>query len=144
MSELYAAVLVIGVTLSFGSIVVAAAGTQFGAEGNASSLGSSLAQTSAGIQVGLVYAAVSPSLSCPQYRSFNEGTSLTLALYDFGSAPLSPAGLVVNSTVYVGGFPTVPAGGMAQVTLTLTSCAHSSGQTVVMFDSAGDEAQIET
>ncbi|MDE1853619.1 MAG: hypothetical protein KGI38_07720 [Thaumarchaeota archaeon] len=144
VSELYAAVLMIGVTISVGSLVVAAASSQFGLAADSASLGSSIQQTSAEVQLGLVYVAVPPSGSCPSYQGFQEGTTLTVALFDFGSAGFSPAGFVVNSTVVLGSYGTVGPGALGQFVVALGSCAHHSGLVILAYDSAGDEVQFGT
>jgi flagellin-like protein len=144
VSELYASLLMVGVTLSLGGAVVVAASSQFGLAANSASLGASLQQSSAGVQVSLVYAAVFPSGSCPTYQGVKEGTSLTVALYNYGAADFAPAELVVNSTAYQGGYGTLALGSLGAYTITLGACAHSSGQTVLAVDSLGDEVQFGT
>ena len=144
VSELYAAVLMIGVTISLGSLVLAAASSQFGLAADSASLGSSLQQTSAEVQLGVVYVAVPPSGSCPLYQGFQEGTTLTVGLFDYGSAGFSPAGFVVNSTAVPGSYGTVVPGALGQFAVTLGSCAHHSGQVILAYDSAGDEVQFGT
>lgn len=144
VSELYAAALMIGVTITLGSLVAAAAGTQFGLASDSLSLGSSVQQTSAEVQLGLVFVAVPPSGSCPLYQGFQEGTTLTVGLFDYGRAGFSPAGFVVNSTVVTGSYGTVGPGALGQFAVALGSCAHHSGQVVLAYDSAGDEVQFGT
>lgn len=144
VSELYAAVLMIGVTLSLGSIVVAAATSQFGLASDSASLGATLRQEAADTQLGVIYDAVQPSGSCPMFGGYPEGSTLTLAVYDYGSLGFTPAGFVVNSTVYAGSFGEVAPGTLAIYTLSLAGCAHPSGQTVLAFDSSGDEVQFGT
>ena len=134
----------IGVTLSLGSLVVAAATTQFGLASDSASAGAALSERSAGVQVALVYSAVVPSAACGGYRGGQEGENLTLALYDFGSDGFVPAGFVVNSTLVAGTFGSLGPGSMAVFQVPLGACAHPSGQTVVAFDAAGDEVQFET
>ena len=144
VSELFAAVLMIGVTLSLGGLVAAGAAGQLSLGAESASLGASALQTSAGTQLSLVYAAVPPSSSCPVHGGVQEGTSLVVALYDYGSAPFGPTGFAVNSTVHTGSFGTVAVGGLARFVIPLGACAHQPGQTVVAFDAAGDEVQFET
>ena len=134
----------IGVTLSLGSMVVAGATSQFGLASDSASAGAALSEGSAGTQVALVYSTVSPSSSCPSYRGTQEGPNLTLALYDYGAAPFTPAGFVVNSTPIAGGFPPLDPGSLVVFHIPLGVCAHPSGQTVVAFDAAGEEVQVET
>jgi hypothetical protein len=144
VSELYAAVLMVGVTLSLGSLVVAAATSQFGLATDSASLGASLREGAAGTQLGMVYAAVQPSGSCPAYEGGQEGSTLTIAVFDYGSAGFTPAGFVVNSTVYAGSFGEAAPGALAQYTVALASCAHQSGLTVLAYDSSGEEVQFGT
>lgn len=144
MSELYAAVLMIGVTLALGSVVAGAAVGLFGYATRGASLGASAAQESSEVQLSLVYSTTAPSASCPSYGGGQEGTALDIGLFDYGSAGFSPDGFVVNSSVIGGDFGSVAPGSLAQFVLPLGSCAHPSGQTLVAFDAAGDEVQIET
>ena len=144
VSELFAAVLMVGVTLSLGSLVVAAATAQFGLTSDSASLGASLRQGAAGTQLALIYDAVQPSGSCPAYRGYQEGTNLTLAVYGYGSEGFTPAGFVVNSTDYSGGYAAVNHGTLAQYSVALSECAHASGLTVMAYDASGDEVQFGT
>ena len=144
MSELYAALLMIGVTLSFGSLVVAAATSQFGLASDSAAAGAALGESSAEVQVSLAYATVSPSQGCPAYRGAQEGQNLTLVLYDYGAAAFAPAGFVVNSTLHPGAFAALGPGSLGEFQVPLGACAHPSGQTVVAFDASGDEVQLET
>jgi hypothetical protein len=144
VSELYAAVLMIGVTLSIGSVVIAGAANEFGIAADSATLGASLQQATAEVQISLVYSAVPPSGSCPTYGGFGEGTSITVALFDYGTAGFDPGGFLINSTAHVGTYASVGAGTMAEYVIPLGTCAHSSGQTILAFDSAGDEVQLET
>lgn len=144
MSELYASMLLIGVTLSVGSFVtVAAAGTFSQGEGQVS-LGSSLAGRRSGTMVSLVYFAVQPSGSCPLHGGYEEGTSAEVAVYDYGSAGFDPSQIAINSTAYPGPYSPVPAGGLAVYDVALGGCAHPAGQTVLLTDSAGDGYQFES
>jgi len=142
VSELYASMLMIGVTLSVGSIVVASAINQFGLTVNSDSTGASLQSSSSGIQVALVYVAVTPSRACPTYQGTVEGSMIAVSLFNFGTGDFSPADLVVNSSVFDGAYGTVASGSMAVYNLTLGSCAHSSGQSISVLDNLGDEVQV--
>lgn len=133
-----------GVTLSLGGLVVAGASGQFGNASNSANLGASLQQGETGVQASLVFSAVTPSGSCPFYRGFQEGTALTIGLFDYGSTALNPSGFVVNSTVYSGTFSAATPGLLTQYSLTLTGCAHVSGQTILIFDPSGVEIQVGT
>jgi hypothetical protein len=134
--------LMIGVTLSVGGIVTSSAINQFGLSVNADSTGASIQNSSFGIQVALVYAAVTPSTSCPIYQGSAEGTTMAVALYNFGTSDFSVAGLFVNASVSAGTFGTLTPGGMSVYNLTLGSCSHSSGQTFVALDYLGDVVQV--
>ena len=144
MSALYAAVPMVGVTLSLGSMVVAAAPSQLGLGSDSASLGASLRQGAAETQLGLVYASVQPSSSCPTYGGYQEGTALTIALFDYGTKGFTPEGFVVNSTVYAGTFAQVGPGELGEYNLSLSGCAHPSGATVMAYDASGDEVQFAT
>ena len=142
VSELYASMLMVGVTLSLGGVVVAAALGSFGQAENSASIGASLQGTEAGTQVSLVYASVTPSGSCPVYRGAQEGTSLTIFLFDYGEIAFSPSEFAVNSTFYQGNFSAIGPGALGEYTLALGSCAHPSGLTMAAADSSGDEVQF--
>jgi hypothetical protein len=142
VSELYASMLMIGVTLSLGSFVAFAALGQFGLAANSASLGAGLDQSSAEMQIGLVYAAVASSNSCPMSGGVHEGVSLSLALYNYGAASFLPSDLLVNATAYSGTFGAIGPESLGLYTVALVGCAHSSGQSVVVADSSGDEFQI--
>jgi len=144
VSELYASLLMIGVTLSFGSLVTSAAVSQLSSAVGSSSLGASVMGASAGKEIALVYATVGSTAGCQPYRGASEGTSLTVVLYDYGTTPFTPAELVDNSTIYTGSYPTLAAGSLSSYTLALGSCAHSSGQSLLAVDPFGDEVQIGT
>ena len=142
MSELYASILMVGVTVSLGSVLVGAAVGSIGQAQGASSLGASIQSSAYGRELSLVYIVVAPSGTCPPYRGVREGTELTLAMFDYGANGFSPAEFVVNSTVLLGTYPGLSPGTMGQYTITLGSCAHSGGQTVTAIDSEGDVVQV--
>ncbi len=148
VSELYASVLMIGVTLAFGSFVAAAALNQFNLSTYAGSLAAGAQEASAGKQVSLVYGTVPTpgSGGCTTaYKGVTEGTGYTLVLYDYGSVSFTPTKLFVNGSLYSGSLGmTVPVGGMGIFTLTLPSCVHPSGQTFLFVDLNGDEVQVGT
>lgn len=145
VSELYASLLMIGVTLSFGSFVAASAIDQFNKSNYSGSLAVAAQQASAGKLISYVYAASTPSGSCPLYGGNREGTTFSLALYNYGTAAFSPTEVFVNSTLYSGGgYSSIAAGSMATYALTLPSCAHTSGQTILLVDAYGDEVQFGT
>jgi len=134
--------LMIGVTLSLGSFVAFAALGQFGLAANSASLGASLDQSSAQTQLGMVYVAVASSSTCPSFGGVHEGVSLTLALYNYGTTSFTPSELLVNATAYQGAYGSTPPGSLGLYTVTLAACAHSSGQSVLAADSAGDVLQV--
>ncbi len=144
VSELFASVLMIGVTLSVGGLVVVSATEQFGLAESSASLGASLQQKSAGVQLGLSYIAIPSSGSCPVYGGNGEGTSLTIALYNYGSTAFTPAEFVLNSTVYQGSYQTLEPGSLSTYSFALGGCGHGSGMTVVVADSSGDVVQFES
>lgn len=142
MSELYATVLMVGVTISLGSVLVAAALGSIGQAQGASSLGASLQRSASGKELSLTYIAVASSGSCPDYMGAAEGTQMTLALFDYGSNGFTPVEFIVNSTIHPGAYPGLSPGTMGQYTVNLGGCAHSSGQTVTVVDSEGDAVQV--
>ena len=127
-----------------GSMVVAAATAQFGLASDSATLGASLRAGAAGTQVALVFAAVTPSASCPAYRGQQEGTALDFALFDYGSVEFAPAGFVVNSTSYPGASAAVAPGALGQFSLGLAACAHPSGLTIFAYDTTGDVGEFGT
>jgi hypothetical protein len=143
VSELYAAMLLVGVTLSLGSLIVAAATSQFSLASGAATLGEKISQEEASVQLTLVYSTTTMG-TCGSYRGSPEGTSVSLALFDYGSGSFTPSGFIVNSTIVAGAYGAVSPGELTQYFIPLGACAHSSGQTVVAFDAAGDEVQFET
>jgi hypothetical protein len=144
ISELYAAVLVVGVTLAMGGAVAAAALGEFGLADGAASLGATLDQSSAEVQLGLVYAVASPSGSCPNFGGYHEGTALSVSVYDYGAASFTPAEVFVNGTAYPGNYPTVQPTGLGTIALTLAVCAHPSGQTLLLVNSVGNGVELES
>jgi hypothetical protein len=134
----------IGVTISLGSVLVAAALGSIGQAQGESSLGTSLQQSASGKELSLAYIAIAPSGPCPAYKGAEEGTAMTVSLFDYGAVGFTPAEFVVNSTIYLGSYTAISPGTMAQYTVNLGSCAHSTGQTVTAVDSEGDEVQVES
>ncbi|MGD0396009.1 MAG: hypothetical protein ABSB26_03760 [Nitrososphaerales archaeon] len=145
VSELYASLMMIGVTLSFGSVVTIAAVNQFNLSSNSASLGILVQEASAGKQISLVYGTVPypGTAGCPSYHGYTEGKSYTLALYDYGSVAFTPGEIFINGSLIAGGpYGTLSAGSMTVLTLTLGSCAHPAGQTFLLVDASGDEVQV--
>jgi len=140
VSELYASMLMVGVTLALGGLVASAAMGQIGLANNSASLGA--AQASASVQLEMVYLVAASTGSCPMYGGYHGGTSAALALYNYGPGAFTPAEIIVNGTVYAGTYGAVGAGALGVYSLNLGRCIHSSGQTVMVSDSAGDEAQF--
>ena len=158
MSELYASLLMIGVTLSFGGAVVSIAAGQFQATTGGSSQAAFAQQEQVGKLVTLVYGTVvqgsggcTATYEGPDGGTYLEGKSYVLALYDYGSVSFAPAEVFDNGTLLsAGGFsaiaaaqPGQSAGPVANV-LTLPSCAHPSGQALVLVDTSGDEIENGT
>ena len=134
--------MMIGVTLSVGGYVTAAAINQFNLAQNAASLAALVQQQSAGKLISLVYSTVTPSGSCPAYVGYSEGI-LTLELYNYGTFTFTPSEAFDNGTLY-SGTGSVAANSMAAFTFTLPSCVHPSGQTILLVDSYGNEMQFGT
>lgn len=145
VSELYASLMMIGVTLSFGSVATIAAVNQFGLSSNSASLNILVQEASAGKQISLVYGTVPypGTAGCPPYHGYTEGMSYALALYNFGSVAFAPIEVFVNGSLLAGGpYSTLSAGSMTILTLTLGSCAHPAGQIFLLVDASGDEVQV--
>lgn len=144
---MYSALLMMSLTLTFGTTLTGLALGQFGAVSNSGSVGASIDQQSSGTQIAYLFDTVSSQAGCPLYGGAPEGTVLSLTIFDYGSAKFTPTQLVVNSTLYFGSFPASLPGAMSTLSLTLTpsgSCAHPSGQTVLLVDTNGDEVQFAT
>ncbi len=146
MSELYASLLMVGVTLSLGGVVTAAAVSQYGMQTSSAAASGSVEQASAGELVSLVYSQVSPgSGGCTRtYYGATEGETVTFELFDFGPSAFAPSIIIVNSTLFASDYPTLLPGGMTAYTLTLPDCAHAAGQTILLGDARGDEVEFET
>lgn len=154
VSELYASVLMIGITLSFGSIVASVAVGQFQSSTEGASQAVFAQQASVGKQITLVYGTVvQGSGGCtatyigPDGAAYLEGKSYVLVLYDYGSASFAPAEVFDNGTLLPsGGYSTILAHGSGPVSnsLALTACARPSGQTFLLVDVSGDELTVET
>jgi hypothetical protein len=144
--------LMVGATLSFGSLVTAAAIQQFNATASGASLVASAEQASVGKQVSLVYGTVTAgSGSCtatyrgPDGGTYTEGKAYTLALYNYGSDSFTPDEVFDNGTLLaVGGYPAIPPSGLVSIPLTLASCAHPAGQTFLLVDTSGVEITVGT
>lgn len=148
VSELYASLLMIVVTLLFGSVVTVAAINQFNLSTYSGSLAETVQQASAGKLISLIYFTISAgSGSCTTvYNGVTEGTNANLALYNYGFVGMNPTEIFINGTLlYSGtGFGNIAPGSMTIYTLTLPSCAHPTGQTILLVDAYGDEIQFET
>ena len=144
VSELYASMLMIGVTLATGGLVASAAIGQFGLADSSAPVGAGVLQSSADAKIALIYLVATPSGSCPVFGGYREGTSLTLEVYNYGAATFDPALVAVNSTVLSGPFSPIPSGTLGTLTLFLGGCAHPSGQTILVEDIQGDAVQLES
>jgi FlaG/FlaF family flagellin (archaellin) len=144
ISELYASVLMVGVTLTVGGLVASSALGQFALANDSASISAMSQDTSARIQIGLVYIVAVSSGSCPVYGGYHEGTTVEISLFNYGGATFAPAEMVLNGTVYTGSYAILGPGSLGTYALTATACAHSSGQTLVVADSMGDEVQFES
>jgi FlaG/FlaF family flagellin (archaellin) len=148
VSELYASVMMIGVTLVFGSFVATAAINQFNLSTYSGSLAASVQQASVGKQISYIYLAITPgSGSCTgTYQGVTEGKTSILALYNYGSVGMNPTEMLINGTLqYSGtGLGNIAPGSMTTFSLTLAACAHPTGQTILLVDASGDEVQFGT
>ena len=123
--------------------MAAALGSVGQADGSAS-IGSSVRESAAGVQLSLPYVAVTSVGSCPAYRGANEGTALSVSIFDYGTVGFTPSEIVVNSTAYAGGFQTAGPGALETYSISLAACAHASGLTILALDAMGDEFQFES
>jgi hypothetical protein len=115
ISELYASMLMVGVTLSFGGVIAIAAISQFNLSTYSGSLAAAGQQASLSKQISLVYGTVPTpgSGGCTtSYKGFTEGTGYTLALYNFGSVGFTHSEVFDNGTLLGGSYGSMPAGGM--------------------------------
>ncbi|MDA4129056.1 MAG: hypothetical protein OK422_06355 [Thaumarchaeota archaeon] len=140
-----ASIMMIGVTLGFGGYVTNTAISQFNLAQNADAFAASSQEASVGKLVSLIYSTSTPSQSCPLYGGYNEGNVLILTFYDYGTTTFSPGEVFVNLTLYGGsGYGKIAPNAMTTFTLTLPTCAHPSGQIILLVDTSGDEVQFET
>ena len=151
MSELYASVLMIGVTLSFGSVVTGLAVAQLQASTNGDSQAAFAQQSSVGEQVALVYGTLAQgSGGCTSTYvgadggTYTEGKSYTLTLFDYGSVPFELSEVFDNGTLLAaGGYTPIGPSPVANA-ISLVSCGHPWGQTFLLVDGSGGEVTVET
>ena len=134
--------LMIGVTLATGGLVASAALGQLGLANASASTGAAIQGYSSGVQLALVYVATTPSGSCPVYDGFHEGTTLTISLYDYGTSSFTPEAVALNGSVYPGPYAPLANWTIGSFAVTIGSCAHPSGQTILAIDPQGDEVQF--
>ena len=143
ISELYASMLMVGVTLVLGGLVTSSAIGQFSFAGSSASLVGAVG-ANPGSEIGLVYFVAVPSGSCPADQGYREGTSVNMAFYDYGDSVFAPVEIALNGSVYAGSYVPIGPGGMGAYSLNLASCARSPGETVTLVDRQGDEVQFAT
>ena len=141
VSELYASMLMVGVTLAMGSMVAAAALGQFGLSNGSAAESAALMQSASGVDLSLVFVSVSSSGSCPQFGGYNEGTTITVSIFNYGVSAFTPSEIMDNSSVFSGAYPTTAPGSLGEYTLDLGRCSHSAGQTLLALDSTGEGFQ---
>ena len=144
ISELYASVLMVGVTLTVGGLVASSALGQFAMANDSASLSATAQEASVRIRVGLVYFLAASNSSCPLYGGYHEGTTMEIAIYNYGGASFAPAEVFLNGTMFARDYAPLAPGTLGTYSLNTTTCSHSSGQTVTVADAAGDEVQFET
>jgi hypothetical protein len=146
VSELYASLLMVGVTLSLGSLVTGIALGAFGTAASSATFADSLQQQDAGKEVAFVDASVGTPASCPSYQGVQEGQTLTFALFNYGSAAFTPDEVLLNGTVYYSSsFQPLAAGAMGTYQVALVppgACAHPTGQSILLTDASGVEFQF--
>ena len=143
ISELYSSVLMVGVTLALGGLVTSSALSQFALANDSASLGAAQ-DVPAMVQVGLVYFVAAPSGSCPAYKNYQEGSSVSIAFYNYGEVSFSPVDIVVNGSAHAGGYAPVAPGSMRTYELDIGTCSRSWGDTVTLIDQEGNELQFAT
>jgi hypothetical protein len=134
----------VGVTLTVGGLVASSALGQFAMANDSASLGAATQEASAGIQIGLVYLATTTSRLCPVYGGYHEGTTIEIAVYNYGGTAFIPEEIILNGTLYAGKYTPLSPGSLGTYAITMSTCSHFSGQTVILVDSAGDEVQFES
>lgn len=138
----------IAVTVAFGSYISYAAITQFNQAGNAAGNAAANQQQASSELLSFVYTSVvQGSGGCStSYQGVTEGTSLTLAFYNYGTTPFNTGVTYINGTAYSGiGVSQIPAGTYISWTLTMGSCVHSTGQSIVLTDpTTGAEVTVQT
>ncbi|MDG6933109.1 MAG: hypothetical protein JRN68_00250 [Nitrososphaerota archaeon] len=147
ISELFAALMLVAITLSFGSFVTYSAINYYGLSDLAAQQAANSQQQAASKLISIVYANVVPgSGGCvTSYNGVVEGTILDLGFYNYGSAQFNTAVVYLNDTFYSGyGFSPLAPGNFTTWQLSTLSCIHASGQTLLISDSSGSEVQLET
>jgi flagellin-like protein len=146
VSELYASLLMMGITIAMGGVVTGMAMTQYGLAAGAAGTASSVKEQASGAQLSFVTASVSGTGACPA-RGGPQGTTLAVTVFDYGTTAFAASEIVVNGTAYFGLLPVVQPGGLATYQVALApsgTCARASGQTVMVADPLGEETQFET
>jgi hypothetical protein len=133
--------LMVGVTLAMGSMVAVAALGQFGLSNGSAAQNAALMQSASGVDLGLVFVSVLPSESCPQFMGYNEGATITVSIYNYGTSAFTPSEFMDNSSAFHGTYSTTPPGSLGDYTLNLGKCTHSAGQTLLVLDSTGEGFQ---
>lgn len=138
----------VGVTISLGSLVTSLAVGGFGAAASSASFASSLQAQASGREVAFVDSSVGSQSSCPAYQGAQEGQTLVVTLFNYGSAAFTPDEFVVNGSVYYSSsFQSLQAGALGTYSVSLQpagSCAHPTGQALMVVDPSGDEFQYAT
>ena len=131
--------------MAFGGSVTGLAMAQLGQSSSSVAMSTSNQSDSVQRQLSLINALTSQTGTCPTYRGASEGTSLGFAVFDYGSSSFSPTTLAVNGTLYAGSYATLSPGSLTVYFVALLphgSCAHATGQTLMMLDASGDEFQF--
>ena len=134
----------VGVTLAVGGLVASSALGQLAMANDASSLSAMAQEASVRTQLGVVYILAESSWSCPLYGGQHEGTTLEIAIYNYGGTAFKPAQMIINGTLFAGDYTPLAPGSLRTYALVGTTCSHSSGQTLIVENSAGDEVQFES
>ena len=129
--------LMVGATIVFGGLVVAAAISQASTSQNSYYMGASALQASQGKLISLVYSSTVPSPS----------TGCVLALYNYGSSAFTTSAVYIDGVLYptpTGGYQPVATSSLQTYSFATASCSPVSGHVFTLADSGGNEISIGT
>ena len=146
ISELYASVLMIGATLALGSYITASAVGQFGLTASSATASTAAEGRSEGTMLSFVFSSVGTPGGCPPYGGSPEGSSMSIAVFNYGTSGFTPNYIAVNGTAYFGAYSPAPPATLTTFTVSLPagSCAHPSGQEIQMTSASGEVLAFES